>query len=94
MSQIEGSDVVSHIYGVVDRRVIEDYMATIGDIFKPGDDVPHSGIYRVVHDPEHASPHDVTCIYGKTFPPCRGCRHPRFELRVAAIHIGSHEHFK
>jgi hypothetical protein len=55
--------------------------AKIGDIFKPGDSVPASGIYRVIHDPAHAQEHDVTCVYGKKFPPCRGCKHPRFVLR-------------
>lgn len=69
-------------------------MASVGDIFKPGDEVPHSGIYRVVHDPEHSQPHEVTCVYGKRFPPCRGCAHPRFILVRAAIHIDSHDHFK
>ena len=69
-------------------------MASIGDVFKPGDTVPHSGIYRVIHDPAHTQEHDVTCIFGKRFPPCRGCDHPRFVLKVAAQHIESHEHFK
>jgi hypothetical protein len=68
-------------------------MANVGDTFKPGDKVPHSGIYRVVHDPEHAQPHEVTCIFGSPFPPCRGCHHPRFVLVRAAQHIGSNEHF-
>jgi hypothetical protein len=36
----------------------------------------------------------VTCVYGKTFPPCRGCKYPRFKLVRAAIHISLHEHFK
>ena len=69
-------------------------MAAIGDTFKPGDKVPHSGIYRVVHDPEHSQPHEVTCVFGAPFPPCRGCHHPRFVLVRAAIHVSSHEHFK
>lgn len=69
-------------------------MARVGDEFKPGEEVPHSGIYRVVHDNNHSEPHEVTCVYGKPFPPCRGCDHPRFVLVRAAIHIGAHEHFK
>jgi hypothetical protein len=69
-------------------------MASIGDVFKPGDTVPASGIYKVIHDPAHAQEHDVTCIYGKTFPPCRGCKHPRFVLKMGAQHIETHEHFK
>lgn len=62
--------------------------------YKPGDKVEQSGIYRVVHDPAHAQPHEVTCVYGKTFPPCRGCHHPRFILVRAAQHIESNENFK
>ncbi|CAJ9144335.1 MULTISPECIES: hypothetical protein [pseudomallei group] len=63
-------------------------MAAIGDIFKPGDVVPHSGIYRVVHDGNHVQQHDVTCVYGKKFPPYKGCgAHPRFKLLHAARHI-------
>lgn len=48
-------------------------MADIGDTFKPGDIVPHSGIYRVLHDTHHRSEHEVTCVYGKKFPPCNHC---------------------
>jgi hypothetical protein len=65
-----------------------------GDIFKPGDEVQSSGVYRVVHDSTHSQEHEVTCVYGKKFPPCRGCRHPRFVLVRAAHHIDTHEHFK
>jgi len=68
-------------------------MASVGDTFKPGDKVPHSGIYKVTHDPEHAQSHEVTCVYGKVFPPCRGCKHPRFILVRSAQHIDSNEHF-
>ena len=69
-------------------------MANVGDVFKPGEEVPHSGIYKVTHDPEHAQTHEVTCIYGRKFPPCRGCHHPEFVLVRAAIHIDSSDHFK
>jgi hypothetical protein len=62
--------------------------------YKPGDLVPASGIYRVTHDPRHAYEHEVTCIAGKKFPPCRSCAHPRFELVKAALHIEDHEHFR
>jgi len=69
-------------------------MAKIGDSFKPGEKVPHSGIYKVIHDPEHDQPHEVTCVYGKAFPPCRGCRSPKFVLVRPAQHIEANEHFK
>lgn len=62
--------------------------------YKPGDIVPASGIYRVTHDPRHAEPHEVTCIKGKIFPPCRTCQHPRFALVREAQHIEDHPHFR
>jgi hypothetical protein len=62
--------------------------------YKPGDKVEKSGIYKVIHDSHHTPDHEVTCVYGKTFPPCRTCHHPRFILVRAAQHIDSNEHFK
>lgn len=70
-------------------------MAAIGDTFKPGETVPHSGIYKVTHDTKHTAEHEVTCIYGKKFPPCHQCgQHPRFTLMKATQHIEQNEHFK
>ncbi len=70
-------------------------MAEIGDEFKPGDKAPHSGIYDVLHDKEHAKPHHVTVIHGRTLPPCNNCgKGVTFRLRHRALHIGSDEHFK
>ncbi|WOD18974.1 YjzC family protein [Paraburkholderia kirstenboschensis] len=69
-------------------------MAEIGEVFKPGDKVPNSGIYIVTHDTEHAKNHEVTCVYGKKFPPCKGCgNHPRFKLKYKALHIESNDNF-
>ena len=70
-------------------------MANVGDQFKPGQDVPTSGIYKVVHDRYHAQEHEVTCVRGKEFPPCNHCSHGvRFVLVRAAHHIDTHEYFK
>jgi hypothetical protein len=68
------------------------------DEFKPGDKVPISGIYDVVHDKldgdDHAHLHQVTAISGKVFPPCRGCHgEVRFRLHQAAEHVEAHDHF-
>jgi len=63
--------------------------------YKPGDEVPNSGIYKVIHDPNHAHEHEVTAVVGEHFPPCNHCgRHPRFELVRAANHISMHPEFK
>lgn len=64
-------------------------------IYKPGEKVPQSGIYRVVHDKAHSREHEVTAVMGEPFPPCNHCgQHPRFCLVRAAKHIRNHELFK
>jgi hypothetical protein len=69
--------------------------ASVGAVFKPGDKVEASGIYKVTHDPRHAAEHEVTCVYGHKFPPCNHCgNHPRFTLVKAAQHVDQNEHFK
>ena len=71
-------------------------MASKGDIFKPGEKVPYFlEFIPVIHDTEHSEEHDVTCVYGKPFPPCNHCGHRvRFALKYAAQHIIHNENFK
>lgn len=73
-------------------------MATTSEVltktYKPGDTVESSGIYRVTHDPAHREPHEVTVVFGKRFPPCGKCQHPRFKAVRLAHHIEMHEDFK
>ena len=65
-----------------------------GDVFKPGQKVPRSGIYKVVHDTVHSEKHEVTCVYGKKFPPCNHCGHDvRFVLVYAAQHVEHNKNF-
>jgi hypothetical protein len=40
----------------------------MSDIFHAGDNVPVSGVYKVVHHNTHIPTHYVTAIYGDTFP--------------------------
>ena len=64
-------------------------------IYKPGDKVEHSGVYRVIHDKVHTAEHEVTCVFGKKFPPCNHCGdHPRFVAVKLAQHIEHNENFK
>ena len=42
------------------------------DTFRPGDDAPESGMYRVLHH-AHRMPHDVTIEAGVQFPRCGRC---------------------
>jgi hypothetical protein len=63
--------------------------------FKSGERVKKSGIYSVLHGGKHADAHEVTCIAGKTFPPCSECGDGvRFLLVRHATHVGRSEHFK
>ena len=64
-------------------------------LYKPGEEVPKSGIYKVVHDTQHAEEHEVTCIIGTPFPPCNHCGHKvRFRVVRIAQHIKTHERLK
>jgi hypothetical protein len=42
--------------------------------YQPGDVVPKSGVYRFVHDPDHAEPEEISAVKGELFPTCRHCR--------------------
>ena len=42
------------------------------DVFKPGDSVPRSGIYQVVHY-QHRMPHEAVVTERQMFPVCRVC---------------------
>ena len=66
------------------------YDLTMADQYKPGDRVPRSGIYRVIHDPVHCQEHEVTCVRRKKFPTCNDCGgRVRFELaRGRSAHRG------
>lgn len=67
----------------------------LGEEFSPGQEVKRSGIYRVVHDYAHADPHEVTCVFGKRFPPCHYCGEGvRYVLVRGAQHVEQNEHFK
>jgi hypothetical protein len=69
--------------------------ATVGDTFTPRQKVPQSGIYDVLHDAAHAQQHQVICVYGELFPPCRTCKYDvKFRLAIAAIHVKDHAQFK
>ena len=72
-----------------------DHQKVYATTYKPGDTVEASGIYKVTHDPSHTQEHEVTVIFGKTFPPCKGCgNHPRFKAVRLAQHIDLNDNFK
>ena len=66
--------------------------------FTPGEKVPASGIYNVIHDKldgdDHAGPHQVTLLAGTVFPRCKGCKEwVRFRLYHAAEHVATAPYF-
>jgi hypothetical protein len=44
----------------------------LGMIFRNGQTIPESGIYRVSHS-EHRLPHEVTLLRNQPFPDCAKC---------------------
>jgi len=63
--------------------------------YTPGDTVPTSGIYQVIHEPgENKKPHEVIALQGELFPVCRTClREVKFKLLKAANHIRQDDSF-
>jgi hypothetical protein len=52
--------------------------------FKPGEKVPSSGVYRVLHN-GHRDGHDATLREGEQFPTCTVCdQNVRFRLVQSA----------
>jgi hypothetical protein len=43
------------------------------EVYRPGDKVPASGIYLVVHS-KHRIHHETIAIRGEEFPACRTCK--------------------
>jgi hypothetical protein len=66
-------------------------MAGNKSIFRTGEAIPESGIYRVIHA-AHRVPHEVTLLSGHDFPRCSKCKDSvQFELIQAATEL-LHEH--
>ncbi|HEV2991813.1 MAG TPA: hypothetical protein VG759_25480 [Candidatus Angelobacter sp.] len=52
--------------------------------YKPGEAVPKSGIYRVLHK-NHRDPHETSLQSEQVFPACKQCgTMVKFELLLAA----------
>jgi len=69
------------------------------DEFAPGNQVPVTGVYTVIHDKldgdDHAPPHQIIATAGTVFPQCRGCgMWVRFRHQKPAEPIEANEHFK
>jgi len=55
------------------------------DVYRPGEQVPHAGIYQVTHY-QHRLPHEAVIKPSQAFPNCRVCgRQVRFrQMRSAS----------
>ena len=64
-------------------------------LFRPGDGVPESGIYEVIHDGDHRVAHDAVMIVGNQFPSCETCNERvRFRIVRTAPYIFQDEDFE
>ncbi len=62
--------------------------------FKPGEVVPESGIYQVMHY-QHRLYHEATLVRGSLFPQCLQCEdRVRFRLVMTAAHIDADRDFR
>lgn len=67
------------------------HLSAMAKTYKSGEVVLISGIYDVIHDKEHRKTHEVTCVEGERFPPCRNCgTGAAFILKMKAIHAKDH----
>ena len=63
-------------------------------VFQPGDVVPESGVYTVVHD-QHRQRHTATIFQGDRFPQCARCgKSVRFLLARSAALISEDVDFQ
>jgi hypothetical protein len=77
-------------------RTLMDVLAGAGvpKTYGPSERVPKSGIYDVIHLLPHkvSDHHQVTCVKGEPFPPCRDCKAVKYKLFLAAYHLKEHPH--
>jgi hypothetical protein len=67
----------------------------MAETFEPGNRVEQSGIYRAVHAHCHTDDHEVICLRGNIFPPCRQCGEGvQFILVHPADDINSQRYFR
>ena len=65
-----------------------------GKMFLPGEPVPETGIYEVIHDRDHRTSHEVVMHGQDLFPACDQCdARVRFKLIRTAPYIFDDEDF-
>ncbi len=65
-----------------------------GKIFLPGQPIPETGIYEVIHDRAHREAHEAVMHGGDLFPACDQCdMRVRFKLVRTAPYIFDDEDF-
>jgi hypothetical protein len=64
-------------------------------LLNPGDGVPESGVYEVVHGNCESQELEMIFLAGQTFPACRLCgSQVRFQLKRAVPHISEDRDLK
>ena len=63
------------------------------EVYRPGDPVPQTGVYRVKHN-GHRAEHEATLLDEKQFPQCSRCGDKvRFQLVRSAVRISRDRDF-
>jgi len=98
ISQVSAANRVPELGKSDDLNKEKSNVACAGAVFKPGDTVPVSGIYDVMHDridgQEHAGQHQIMVIAGKKFASCKVCQAwVRYRLHSTAEPIVAHDYF-
>ena len=55
------------------ERELSTQAAPRARVYQPGDRVPSSGIYAVLHSESHRGPHEVVMVGRDKFPKCEIC---------------------
>jgi hypothetical protein len=78
---LSGARVLSSLAGLVGPILAGLEDATMAQEFQPGQIVPETGTYKVIHVPAHAGALNlVTVIKGRRFPDWQCCQAVTFEL--------------
>ncbi len=63
------------------------------ELYRPGEDVPRSGVYLVLHQ-QHRPAHEALIVSGQPFPRCRICREQvRYRVLRGAAPLDSDHDF-
>ena len=77
------------------ERELSTQAAPKAGIYRPGDTVPASGIYSVLHRENHRGPHEVVMVGRDRFPKCEICdREVHYRLTRSAPYVFEDQDFE